>query len=487
MPVLIVGAGPAGLTAAIELARRGVPYRIVDAAAEHSPGSRGKGLQPRTLEVFADLGVLDRVLATGGPYPPMRVRSGGAVVHEGRIAPERAATPDVPYPNGWMLPQNLTDGILRDRLAELGGRVELGTELVDLAADGAGVTATLRHDGAVEEVRVEYLVGADGGRSAVRRRLGIPLLGETREDQRALVADVPVPGLDRDHWHIWGTEGASAVALCPLAGTELFVLQAAMLGDEPVAATAETVRRVFAERSGTGIELGEPRWITVWRANMRMAERFREGRVFLVGDAAHVHSPAGGQGLNTSIQDAYNLGWKLAAVQGGAPAGLLDTYEDERLPVAAGVLNISRKLHDRGFDDEGDPIDRSDPELAQLHVSYRRSALSVDDRTAPGRVRAGDRAPDAPYRDGTLFGLYAGPHPTVLAFGPAALPDIPGVPGLLVDDATDGAGHVRRLYDMEPGMVVVVRPDGHIGLVTGDPSRVPGYLGTMNPVGLAVR
>ena len=494
MTVLIVGAGPAGLTTAIELARRGVPYRIVDAADQHFAGSRGKGLQPRTLEVFRDLGVLDAVLATGGPYPPMRVYAGGTVVHEARMVPEREATPDIPYPNAWMLPQNLTDGILRDRLAALGGRVELSTALVGFEADQDGVTATLRRGEETETVRVEYLVGADGGRSTVRRTLGIPLLGETREQQRALVADVPVPGLGRDHWHAWGADASTAVALCPLAGTDMFVLQAAMIGDDPVEPTAETVRRVFAERSGTDIELGEPTWITVYRANIRMAERFRDGRVFLVGDAAHVHSPAGGQGLNTSIQDAYNLGWKLAAVLQGAPEDLLDSYEAERLPVAAAVLNISTTLHDRGFTEQRNAMDRSDPELAQLHISYRHGALSIDEREAPGALRAGDRAPDAPCRtaDGeatTLFAVLAGPHPTVLAFDPAQAPA--GVPGLVVDDRTDPDGHVRRAYDAAPGTLMVVRPDGYLGLITADAHRMADicreYLVTIGPAPAATR
>lgn len=144
------------------------------------------------------------------------------------------------------------------------------------------------------------------------------------------------------------------------------------------------------------IRLTEVLWHSLFRANIRMAEHFRAGRVFLVGDAAHVHSPAGGQGLNTSVQDAYNLGWKLAAVVAGAPAGLLDTYEEERLPVAAAVLGISTKLHDKGVAGAADAHRRDDPALHQLGLGYRASSLSREERAEPGAVRAGDRAPDAP-------------------------------------------------------------------------------------------
>ncbi|MGA8114639.1 MAG: FAD-dependent oxidoreductase [Actinocatenispora sp.] len=493
--VLIVGAGATGLTLAIDLARRGVPYRIVDRADGPLPGSRGKGLQPRTLEVFDDLGVLDAVLAQGSGYPPLRAWQGEQVVWEGHMTPTREVTPDVPHPNPWLLPQMRTERILRERLAALGGDVEQGTELVGLAQDAGGVTATLRRAGNTEQARFDYLVGADGGHSAVRKAIGVGFLGESRPAERMLVGDLPVPGLDREHWHFWGGSPADGIGLCPLAGTDLFQLQASLLdGDDPEPTTAD-VHALFGRRAGVDLPLGDVVWASRWRANIRMADRFRAGRVFLTGDAAHVHSPAGGQGLNTGVQDAYNLGWKLAAVLAGAPEELLDTYQAERLPVAAGVLGISTELHDRAVRGDRDAHSRDDPELRQLLLSYPDSPLSVEARTEPTGVRAGDRAPDAPCRraDGTpvrLFDVFRGPQITVLAFGSEASPTLDGLvrgrqgvrlcqvthPGRRADGLVDQDGHAHGSYGGADGTIAVVRPDGYLGLVTTDPDQVPGYL-----------
>jgi 2-polyprenyl-6-methoxyphenol hydroxylase-like FAD-dependent oxidoreductase len=453
--VLIAGAGPAGLVLACELARRGVAHRIVEKDAAHFAGGRGKGLQPRTREVFEDLGIGERVSALGGPYPPLRAYRDGEVVWEGRLAEEREPTPDVPYPGPWMLPQWRTGELLRERLAELGGGgVELDTELVSFEQHRDGVTAVLRRAGREERITADHLVGADGGHSTVRRLLGVGFAGETREEQRMFLADVRAEGLDRDHWHTWPGEqpgqAGAPLAMCPLAGTDTFQLTKVLRpGEEVPEGTPQAVQRIVDSSTGPGrVRVTEVVWHSLFRANIRMAERFRDGRVFLVGDAAHIHSPAGGQGLNTSVQDAYNLGWKLAAVAAGAPAALLDSYEEERLPVAATVLGVSTRLHDKNWRGAADAHRRDDPVLQQLGLGYRDSALSAEERARPGAVRAGDRAPDAPGKaaDGTpvrLFDLFAGPHATLLAFGPRAeraaalLAGRPGLRAVAVLDPRD--------------------------------------------------
>jgi len=491
--VLIVGAGPAGLVLAVELARRGVRYRLVERDALPFAGARGKGLQPRTQELFEQLGVGERVRAHGGPYPAIRAYQGGQVVWEGRMDEPREPTPDVPYPNAWMLPQWRTGEILRERLAELGGTVGFGTALVSFSQDAGAVTAVLRHpDGTEERLRADYLVGADGGRSTVRRALGTGFAGETREEQRMVLADVRAEGVDREYWHTWpnSESGPSAfpLALCPLAGTDTFQLFQPLATDAEVPEiTLPYLQQMLDHAAGPGrVRLTEVIWSSLFRANIRMAERFREGRVFLVGDAAHVHSPAGGQGLNTSVQDAWNLGWKLAAVASGAPAALLDSYQDERLPVAARVLGISTALHDKGFAGEEDAHRRDDPELHQLNLGYRDSALSRELRAAPGPVRAGDRAPDAPGTapDGTpvrLFELFTGVQPVLLGFGPRAArlaaelagPRLRAVavldPGQPVPAGASGFadtdGHAARAYQAGDALLLV-RPDGYLGLAT---------------------
>ena len=502
--VLIVGAGPAGLVLACELARRGIAHRLVERDERPFAGSRGKGLQPRTQEVFEDLGVLDRVRAHGGPYPSMRAYRGDQVTWEGRIDEHREPTADVPYPNSWMLPQWRTGEILRERLDELGGRVETGTALVGFEQDPAGVTALLRSDAGEQRVRARYLVGTDGGRSTVRRLAGVGFAGETREDQRMVVADLRVDGIDRDHWHIWQTEDAEGnafpLALCPLAGTDTFQLVLPVPpGAEAPEVTPVLLQQVLDRASGSDrMRVTDLVWSSLFRANIRMAERFRAGRVFLAGDAAHVHSPAGGQGLNTGVQDAYNLGWKLAAVLEGAPAELLDSYEEERLPVAADVLGISTRLHDKGVAGDADAHRRDDPALHQLGLGYRDGPLSRELRKGVelGVVLAGDRAPDGTTREGArLFEVFRGSGSTLLAFGAAAetaaLEVVRGSvrpEGLAV---AVGDAATRRGYGVavDADVLLLVRPDGYLGLaldagadrVEAAVGRVRDYLTGIQP------
>ena len=478
--VLIVGAGPTGLTLACDLARRGVDHRILDAAPEPFLGSRGKGLQPRTLEVFDDLGVIDDVLAAGGNYPKLAMHWPGFALGTWRMFPHSEPTPSLPYPNTWMLPQWKTEEILRARLAQLGGKVEQSAELTSFTQDERSVTAAVSRGGAPEEIRADYLIGADGGKSRVRKTLGVPFAGVTSNDERLIVADVRIRGVDRTYWHVWPLAKGGVVTICPLAGTDFFQLTAKVGPD--IELPAEDALQTFLDRAlgrRAGIRIEQVRWRSLFRPNVRMVERFRVKRVFLAGDAAHVHPPAGGQGLNTGVQDAYNLGWKLALAARGAPDALLDTYETERLPIAAHVLGLSSKLHrTRSL--------RRGKEVQQLGVAYRESPLSCELRRSPGPVRAGDRAPGALCTDAKgdrarLLDAFRGPHFTLLAFGafgrgavPSSDPRIkvvrvlpPGAPrGDAHDALSDAGAHARKAYAVAAGAdaLVLVRPDGVIGL-----------------------
>ena len=500
--VLISGAGPTGLALGIELARRGVPCQVVNAAPGISPLSRGKGLQPRTQEVFEDLGVLGAVQAGGCAYPLVRMHAGREVVWEGPMSESGEPTPDVPYPNGWMIPQWRTERILRDRLAGLGITVRDGTELTAFTTDDDGVTATLATPSGPREIRARYLVGADGGHSTVRRALGVGFLGETRETDRMLIGDLRLDGLDRDYWHMWSTspDRSDMLALCPLPGTDTYQLAAADPGPafEPDHAAVQALLTERTRRDD--IRLREITAISRFRANIRMAERFRVGRVFLAGDAAHVHSPAGGQGLNTSVQDAYNLGWKLAAVLAGAEESLLDSYEAERMPVAAGVLEISTALH-RQVTTSGAPMKRG-RETQQLDIGYAGGPLAPQTGEGDGVLCAGDRAPDAPglrRPDGTavrLFELFRGPHLTLLAFGAhaaAAAAELAAPYGPAVRTApvlhtgeppaaagptavVDENGHAAKAYGIGGDTLVLIRPDGYVGTISTDAADIAAYL-----------
>ncbi|MDQ0377286.1 FAD-dependent monooxygenase [Amycolatopsis thermophila] len=457
MDVLIAGAGPTGLTLAIDLARRGVGVRIVDKATGFFPGSRGDGLQPRTLEVFDDLGVIDAVLAAGRDAPTFRVHLDGRFAMERRMAELRDPAPDVPYPSGRMLGQAQTEGILRDRLAEFGVHVELGAALTGLTQDSSGVTARLSTG---ETVRADYLVGADGGRSFVRKALGIEFEGVTDESVRMLLGDVAAD-LDPEYgyWFAASAHPMRGVMMSPLPGIGLFQF-GAPLGEDDVEPTVATLQAKL-DAVNAGVRLREMTWSTVWRPNVRLAKRFRVGRVFLAGDAAHVHPPTGGQGLNTGVQDAYNLGWKLA---GGSPE-LLDSYETERRAVAAGVLGLSSELMRRYIDGDERAHERGE-DTQQLNISYRTT-------NEPG-LAVGDRAPDAPLRDADgkavrLFDLFRGPHATTLVFGAEAPAEPHAYAVLRPGEAaagnyvTDVEGHAYKAY---AATRVVVRPDGYVGALS---------------------
>ena len=506
--VLIVGAGPTGLALACDLARRRVPFRIIEAAATPFLGSRGKGLQPRTLEVLEDLGVIDELLASGGEYPAFQLHWWRRfTLGRWRLHAHVEPSAEVPYPNGWMVPQWRTEEILRERLAALGHSVELGTRLDSFEQGPDAVTATIARAGSTERVRSAYLVGADGGRSTVRGQLGISFLGSTAEEERMVLADVEVSGLDRDHWHLWPLAKGGVLALCPLPNTAFFQLTAKLArGAAPPPLTERGIADFVtgAIGAGAGVRVHSPRWTSLWRYNARMVDRYRVGRVFLAGDAAHVHPPTGGQGLNTGIQDAYNLGWKLAQVLAGAPEALLATYEAERLPIAASVLGVSTRLYtqmskSRVF------RQRRGAETQQLGLNYRGGALSRELRAQPGTVRAGDRAPDARGRDAAgkpvrLFDAFRGPHFTWLIFGaaPADAAAIVARHGATVralrivspgeargegDLFFDESGQARTAYDVASDALVLVRPDGYVGLFAapGSVDQIEAYLEQCQP------
>jgi 2-polyprenyl-6-methoxyphenol hydroxylase-like FAD-dependent oxidoreductase len=505
-PVLIVGAGPTGLTLACDLARRGISFRIVDKAANYFTGSRGKGLQPRSMEVLDDFGIVDKVLASGRFHLPFRGYDGSKVLGDRDMHEGRHPTPDIPYASSLIIPQWRVEEILRNRLADYSGHVELATELIGFEQDGESITATLDHSGGVEQLTARFMIGADGGRSFIRGVLDVDFEGESWASERMLVGDVHVDGLDREHWHSWQNAKLGWVALCPLPGTDVFQFQAQIGPDDPDESSLERFQQIVDERTGgLGIRLRDATWLSLYRANVRMVDRYRVGQVFLAGDAAHVHSPAGGQGMNTGIQDAYNLGWKLGQALDGAPDDLLDTYEEERLPVAARMLDVTSKLHRDSLHREvKDP--RRGPETLQLGINYRGSSLAREERTSPGSVQAGDRAPDAPCQTAAgvpirLFDVFRGPHFTLLAFDrpvdaltseieqrygtrvsthSVIRPGHPAENGAIVDIEN----HAHRAYDVEAGALVLVRPDGYIGLITEPRSAdsVREYLRHLFPV-----
>ena len=486
--VLICGAGAAGLTLAIELAWRGIAFRLIEQKDGPFHGSRGKGIQPRTQEVFEDLGILDRLVATGGPYPPERRYQAEGGFTEAEVVEQQAPTASEPYLQPLMVPQFLTELALRERLIELGHRPEYGCELVGFERNRQGVTAHLHSQNGEEQVRVRWLVGADGGRSFVRHALDVDFPGKTL-GVRAIVADVTLSGLGRDVWHRFSDgDMARQISFCPLAGTDLFQIQGPIPLEGDIDLSAAGLQAMVAERTGReDIHIHSVSWASAYSMNARLADQYRIGQVFLIGDAAHIHPPTGGQGLNTSVQDAYNLGWKLAAVIQGADEDLLNSYEEERRPIAADMLGLATRLLDSTMRGEM----RRGREVKQLDIGYSESSLVLELPRRFGGLLAGDRAPDAPVRGAAgmpqrVFDLLRGTHWTLLGYQTehGAVQPRPGLHIHHIDkqgDIIDDRLHFATAYAPLAGDWILVRPDGYVGAIVSshDLAELESYLSRM--------
>ncbi|SDP01385.1 2-polyprenyl-6-methoxyphenol hydroxylase [Streptomyces sp. cf386] len=340
--VLVAGAGPVGLTVAHELARRGLRVRLVDAASGPADTSRAVATHPRTLETYDQMGVIDQILEQAQQIRAFTMFSGGRRLV--RLDADYSTMP-TRYPFTAIVEQVDTEAVLRAAVARLGVTVEWGVKLTGFAQRPDRVEVRLEHaDGAPETAEASWLVGCDGGHSTVRRTLGLPLLGETSETW--MLADAPVDvDLPRDSIY-WIHTGAQALMMVPFRRGGRWRLLDTTTAAPETPATQIAAR--FAAKLGPGlgreVAVQEPTWTSVFTFQQRMVPRMGEGRVFVAGDAAHVHSPASGQGMNTGIQEAYNLAWKLAMVEEGhAHRDLLDSYSAERVPIGAQLLGSTKK------------------------------------------------------------------------------------------------------------------------------------------------
>ncbi len=370
--VLICGAGAAGLSLAIDLARRGLDFRLIEKAVTPFDGSRGKGIQPRSLEVFEDYGIVDRLFATGGPYPPIReYRPDGSFV-DSPFSDARRPTPAEPYRAPLMVPQFLTEGVMRERLAELGHRPEFGRELTGFSQDAEGVTAQVGG----EVVRARYLVGTDGGRSFVRHALGVDFPGETL-GVRAIVADVELEGIGRDAWHRFGSGTQPDLAVPARRHRTL-----------PGAGPGAAGGRRRSHRRGTdgaGRRTDRPGHrhpigrLGVSVLDERAARRPLSGRPRVPRRRCRAYPSADRRpGPEHQRAGQLQLGWKLAAVLGGAPEKLLATYEEERRPIAAGMLGLATRL----LDEVKQGTMRRGRETRQLDLGYSGRIAGVADARA---------------------------------------------------------------------------------------------------------
>jgi 2-polyprenyl-6-methoxyphenol hydroxylase-like FAD-dependent oxidoreductase len=343
--VLIVGAGPTGLTAAMELARRGIPFRLIEKDRARSPYSRALALHARTLELLelSSAQLVDTLVREGYTAPGVNLSAGA-----GHPVVSDFSALDTRYPYLLILPQARTEELLEAHLARLGHTIERGIELKDLTQDADAVSAQLQHvDGQTEHVRAGYVLGCDGAHSTVRHSLDLPFQGQDYA-WTAFLGDVKLEGnAAQEGLRQFSNERGLAMVF-PFQDDYSRVVTidiAYQHGPAHEALTLDELQDSVDAILPAPTRLSEPRWLTRWSAQLRQVPSYRVGRAFLAGDAAHIHSPAGGQGLNTGIQDAYNLAWKLALVlRAQAPQSLLDTYQAERHPVGEQAMRSSDLL-----------------------------------------------------------------------------------------------------------------------------------------------
>lgn len=466
--VIVAGSGPTGLMLAGELRLHGVRVLVVDKETEPTRQSRAQGLHARSVEVMDQRGLLERFLPLGRKFTV-----GGFFAGLGTSWPEGL---DTAHSYVLAIPQEVTERLLAEHATEAGAEIRRGCELVGLSQDEHGVTVELADrsaDAAADgggrtRLRARYVVGCDGGRSTVRKLLGVGFPGEPSRVETLLgvmAADAPAETVATVVAEVRKTQLRFGLGPMPDGLYRVVVPAEGVAEDRTAAPTLEEFKQQLRAYAGTDFGVHSPRWLSRFGDATRLAERYRVDRVLLAGDAAHIHPPTGGQGLNLGVQDAFNLGWKLAAeINGWAPQGLLDSYHEERHPVAAEVLENTRAQIQLMSTEPGPrAVRRLLAELMEFeevnhHLIEKITGIAVRYDFGEGHRLLGRRMRDLALKQGRLYGL--------MHAGRGLLLDRTG--RLSVEGWADRVDHVVDGSEELDVPAVLLRPDGHVAWAGDD-------------------
>ncbi|MFZ2314454.1 MAG: FAD-dependent monooxygenase [Gammaproteobacteria bacterium] len=518
-PILIVGAGPAGLMMACELARRGISFRIIDKNSERTPSSNATWIQTRTIEIFNHMGIVDRFLKIGHECNGISLYNSGKI-----LATIPLNNIESTFPFVLMLSQSEIERLLTEYLKEFNVEIERSSELVDLQESSNSVTATIKNaNGIKEDITTDWLIACDGSNSTIREKCHIFFPGEDINEQ-FIVADAKIKSfMSKDNIHIYFDEG-SIFSAAPLGG-DSYRITANLHLDYPRKIFTEIgVIELAQERAHGAYYVTEASWISSFWIHSKLTNNMRKNSIFLVGDAAHIHSPIGGQGMNTGLQDAYNLAWKLALViNQKANPSLLDSYQLERYPVVSKIVNQTeiltkmflfdkeflsklKKFSKKIMKNESTFSAKVGNQITQLDIKYPESPIiSYDEHATKGSPQQGERAPDVVIDPSKKLYDYLKntSHNILLFIGSATTKDnvekikkfrnylyelyadnikihiitkeeLPGFDNIILDKNNT----IHERYYAEKPTVYLIRPDGYIACYSKniDPAKIKNIL-----------
>ncbi len=503
--VMIVGAGPTGLALARQLQRYGIDFEIVDKKDAITPYSKAIGVQARTLEIYEQIDLADKLIGMGTLAEKALLIEGGEV--RGKVELAQIGEGMSTYPFLLIVEQSMHEHMLYESIKDEGKDVRWNTQLESFSQTDTGVSAVVKNaDGMSENIDAKFLVGCDGASSVVRHALDLKFEGSTFE-RLFYVADVQIDWVFSHDALMVCLARNTITAFFPLPGEKRFRI----VGTFPENETRregeilyEEIEKQLIEDTKLKLDIYNVNWFSVYRVHSRRVEKFSRGRCFLAGDSAHIHTPAGAQGMNTGIQDAYNLAWKLALViRGKSGLGLLETYSEERSENAKRLLQTTDRVFDFGASD--DPFvaffrihifpyianfavglktvqNFIFPLVSQIGINYRKSKLSESEGSF--EIKAGDRMPFFERRGESIYAILKEPKFHLLAFfdGNKALPDysreLKEFESIVDFHSLDMYPQITEIFGTSESFVVLLRPDNYIGLITGnvDPGKITDYL-----------